>query len=99
MTRRNEKRARLALRNIDKELRERVETLLAAGSVADRMFLTQVLMQMESDGHGEELNIASAFETCIRNRRCVVLGASEYEGMQANTRKVLEWPASTSPVQ
>ena|SRR5579864_3448539 len=96
---REETRAALALKAIDEELRDRIDGLISRGTVADRMFLVQVLMQLSSDGHGEELEIASAFETCIRNRNCVVLGASEYEGMLANTEKILERPAATSSVQ
>ena len=90
------------LKTIDKELRYRIDVLLSGRSeatIADRMFLIQVLMQLESFSYGEELGIASAFETCIRNQGHVVLEASEYEGMRANARKVLEMPVATISVQ
>jgi len=90
------------LKTIDKELRYHIDVLLSGRSeatIADRMFLNQVLLQMESFSYGEELGIASAFETCIRNQGHVVLEASEYEGMRENTRKVLDMPLTTIAVQ
>jgi hypothetical protein len=94
------------LKNIEEELRERIDNFLSSddlnmggGTIADRMFLLQVLQQMESYGNGEELTIASAFEICVRSQLCVVLTEAEYRGLRSNARKVLEMPVVASQVQ
>ena len=70
-----------ALSTIDRDLRRSIETFLTGSSIADRMFLAEVLQTVDCDGHGE-LAIAGAFESCIQGKRLVVVAAAEYEGMQ-----------------
>lgn len=86
--------AKLAASTIDKELQGHFNTLLREGSLADRMFLNQVLQQLEDGGDDGDLAIASAFEAILRGRPCE---ASEVKPGRAIP--VVERPSVTISIQ